>query len=122
MAKKANIHKNLQVPDLSKISIIAEEFLHREEQRAKDFARLEISHFWVKYREILVEDLYKINTEKVPVAEAIIINHLKNCVKSGDVSTLFEYYNRVLGKPKESKIEYDNDNVTLTIDLLAQKS
>lgn len=122
MAKKNYNFKSLKnglvLPDLKRFSKIKEEFLQKEEQKAKIFARWEINFLWTRFREMNVSDFLAIDLERLTVSELIVYKQLKYILDTGDVRELNKIYDRLLGKPKETIEDFDLGDVELIAEVL----
>lgn len=118
--QKLKPQSKLSFPSLVRYDRINEEFLQRQEQQAKNFARWELNFLWTKFRQITVKELFALDIYSLPVNEAIVINALRHIIetKSTDLSELNKLYDRILGKPKEYREEKLIDDVEFTIDIL----
>lgn len=113
---------SLVVPDLKNFKKISDDFLSKEEQKAKIYARWELHFLWTRFRDLTVKELFELDTDPatstLKVSECIIVRQLQYIIKSNDMSQLDRVYDRLLGKPKEQKEEKTIDNAELTIDIL----
>ncbi len=113
---------SLVVPDLKNFKKISDDFLSREEQKAKIFARWELHFLWTRFRDLTVKELFELDTDPststLKVSECIIVRQLQYIIKSNDMSQLDRVYDRLLGKPKEQKEEKVIDSVEFSIDIL----
>ena len=113
---------SLVVPDLKNFKRISDDFLSKEEQKAKIYARWELHFLWTRFRDLTVKELFELDTDPststLKVSECIIVRQLQYIIKSNDMSQLDRVYDRLLGKPKEQKEEKVIDNVEFSIDIL----
>lgn len=119
MAKKSSNPKHaLVAPDLKLLGKLKEEFLQKKEFDARKLARWELNVVWTEYRMMKVRDLHALDPNDLPVSDAIVVRALKEILITGNITELNKLYDRILGKPKETKDEKLIDDVSFTINLL----
>lgn len=120
--KSLPVSTSLALPDLKNFKKISQDFLYRENQKAKIYARWELDFLWTRFRAMTVSDLFAIDTNPttctLTVSELLIVNQIKYMVRTDNLDELNRVYDRLLGKPKESKEEKVIDDVEFTIDIL----
>ena len=113
---------SLVVPDLKNFRKISDDFLSKEEQKAKIYARWELHFLWTRFRDLTVKELFELDTDPttsvLKVSECIIVKQLQYIIKSNDMSQLDRVYDRLLGKPKEAKEEKTINDIEFTVDIL----
>ena len=124
MAKKSfknPLNSSLALPDLKEFKKISEDFLQKEEQKAKIFARWELNFLWTRFRALPVNELFAIDTSiesTLTVSEIIVVKQLQRILRTDDLTELNKVYDRLLGKPKESKEEKTINDIEFTVDIL----
>jgi len=117
--KNPNKTRNgLPLPDLKRFNKISQDFLYRENQRAKIFARWELDFLWTRFRDMTLPELENLDETLLTASELIIVKQIKYMAKTGDMSELNRLYDRVIGKPKEIKEEKEINEVEFSIDIL----
>ena len=117
--KNLNKTRNgVPLPDLKRFKKISQDFLYRENQKAKIFARWELDFLWTRFREMTLPELENLDETLLSASELIIVKQIKYMTKTGDMSELNRLYDRVIGKPKEIKEEKEINEVEFSIDIL----